>query len=156
VAREGKRLVDGEQLKQRHVESATAADGQTRSRKRTKKCSQVRGKSGQDGAQMGSHPVATPAAGDDAKKKRLLNKLKRRPKSAVRGEMPEILLTMVDKAKDGSLSHAKLLMDFADAPEETDSSGGAALSELLLARLEGKDVAELMPSAPTGKKNRKR
>lgn len=125
--RDGRQAADGKSLTREKKSVATG----------TKKSAGRRRKKEEPKADCSSVESATRAKRDAAKKKRLLNKLKKRPKSAVLDEMPEILLEMVGKAKTGSVPHVKLLMDFADTPDAPKPEDVATLSELLLARLDG-------------------
>lgn len=79
--------------------------------------------------------------------------VKKRCKQKVMAQMDVIITTLIKKAKEGSCSHAKFLIDFADEDEKSEECGTtvteedeSSLAELLLRRL---DADESDPAVRT-------
>jgi hypothetical protein len=71
-------------------------------------------------------------------RKKTKRKMKKAPRTTVREELPEVLVSLVEVARGGSCPHAKILMEFADAeniPDAKEQKKSQTLAELLLERL---------------------
>ncbi len=78
------------------------------------------------------------ASDEKRQEDRTRRKAKDSPKSAVREQLPNLLVALLHEAKTGNCQHAKLLLDFADAenlPDASEQEKSQSLAELLLAKI---------------------
>jgi len=129
-------------------ESAAGQQAKPEPRRRVGKRSSTEKKAA-DGAVAKKRPkkAASPSAEEatepvSAKKKRVQNF--RRAKIEISGAFPEIVHTLIDRAKEGSVNHTKLLFDIGGVKEQMKEeakhrervAGSASLADLLMHELE--------------------
>jgi hypothetical protein len=116
-------------------------------------------------------PAATPGAKQVRAKP--ARRVKKQCKQQVVNQMDQIITGLIRKAKEGSVSHAKFLLDFADAnavgaqpatgkkgrrsAQEKASAEGDSLAELLLHRLDGESEgpSAALPAAKAPTRSRR-
>ena len=92
-------------------------------------------------------PAVVPVEG--AKKKRVRN-YKRHTTKLLSEEFPEIMQTLANKSKEGSLSHTKYLFEIGGVKEDIERQGQVgepSLAELLLAEVRKRQATREKPPA---------
>ncbi len=112
-----------------------------KSKRDTKKAAQ--GGNGQRGSNAASNSKPkrklTPKELRERRHKTFKSRAKKSPKTAIRKEVPELLVATLEKAEKGSCQHTKLLLDIADIenmPDEAERKKAQSLAELLLEKIE--------------------
>jgi hypothetical protein len=83
----------------------------------------------------------TEAEKKEAWRKKTKRKMKKAPRTTVREELPDVLVSLVEVAREGSCPHAKILMEFADAeniPDAKEKQRSQTLAEMLIERIDGR------------------
>jgi hypothetical protein len=130
-------------------ESAAGQQAKPEPRRRVGKRSSTQ-KNATDGTVGNTRPknAVSPSAEEatepvSAKKKRVQN-FRRHAKIEISGAFPEIVHTLIDRAKEGSVNHTKLLFDIGGVKEQMKeeakhrerAAGSASLADLLIHELE--------------------
>ncbi len=94
----------------------------------------------------------------DIRRKRLLRMLKRDPAEAIERNMPEMIAAVMELGKTGSVQHVKLTLELLEMLSKKDKKTrqeALRLHELLLQKLEGREVSHKIPAASKRKAGKK-